>query len=111
MSISRGRARPEVFSVFFDPVSATPRSCHAPLTVGSAPPSATGLRTGHDRCPYHVGGSRTYLIHVLEEEAEMAGKPPQGDPVQDAPQVSEPQHAAAGLPAIGHTLRMAQRQM
>ncbi|WP_413761136.1 FdhF/YdeP family oxidoreductase [Streptomyces sp. MMBL 11-3] len=41
----------------------------------------------------------------------MAGKPPQSDPVQDAPQVSEPQHAAAGLPAIGHTLRMAQRQM
>ncbi|MDH2390002.1 FdhF/YdeP family oxidoreductase [Streptomyces sp. HNM0663] len=41
----------------------------------------------------------------------MASKPPQGDPVQDAPQVSAPQHAAAGLPAIGHTLRAAQRQM
>src|SRR5919109_5115036 len=41
----------------------------------------------------------------------MATKPPQGDPVQDAPQVAEPKHAAAGLPAIGHSLRMAQQQM
>ncbi|GAA3958011.1 FdhF/YdeP family oxidoreductase [Streptomyces marokkonensis] len=41
----------------------------------------------------------------------MATKPPKGDPVQDAPQVTDPQHAAAGIPAIGHTLRMAQRQM
>ncbi|WP_405596487.1 FdhF/YdeP family oxidoreductase [Streptomyces sp. NBC_01410] len=41
----------------------------------------------------------------------MASKPPAGDPVQDAPQVTAPQHAAAGLPAIGHTLRMAQQQM
>ncbi|MBT2366657.1 FdhF/YdeP family oxidoreductase [Streptomyces sp. ISL-10] len=41
----------------------------------------------------------------------MASKPPAGDPVQDAPQVAEPQHAAAGLPAIGHTLRMARQQM
>ncbi len=41
----------------------------------------------------------------------MATKPPKGDPVQDAPQVTEPQHAAAGIPAIGHTLRIAQRQM
>jgi len=41
----------------------------------------------------------------------MASKPPTGDPVQDAPQVAAPQHAAAGLPAIGHTLRMAQQQM
>ncbi|MFH9983056.1 FdhF/YdeP family oxidoreductase [Streptomyces sp. NPDC017179] len=41
----------------------------------------------------------------------MATKPPMGDPVQDAPEVAEPQHAAAGLPAIGHTLRIAQRQM
>ncbi|MFJ6567156.1 FdhF/YdeP family oxidoreductase [Streptomyces sp. NPDC091292] len=41
----------------------------------------------------------------------MASKPPQSDPVQDAPQVSAVQHAAAGLPAIGHTLRMAQQQM
>ncbi|MGI5140789.1 FdhF/YdeP family oxidoreductase [Streptomyces sp. CA-106110] len=41
----------------------------------------------------------------------MPTKPPKGDPVQDAPQVSEPQHAAAGLPAIGHTLRIAQQQM
>lgn len=41
----------------------------------------------------------------------MASKPPKGDPVQDAPQVAEVQHAAAGLPAVGHSLRMAQQQM
>ncbi|MGA5553690.1 FdhF/YdeP family oxidoreductase [Streptomyces lavendulocolor] len=41
----------------------------------------------------------------------MASKPPAGDPVQDAPQVAPPQHAAAGLPAIGHTLRMSRAQM
>ncbi|MFF1404141.1 FdhF/YdeP family oxidoreductase [Streptomyces sp. NPDC058294] len=41
----------------------------------------------------------------------MATKPPKGDPVQDTPQVGEPKHAAAGLPAIGHTLRIAQQQM
>ncbi|MEU6122506.1 FdhF/YdeP family oxidoreductase [Streptomyces sp. NPDC047123] len=41
----------------------------------------------------------------------MASKPPKGDPVQDAPQVAEAKHAAAGLPAIGHTLRVAQQQM
>ncbi len=41
----------------------------------------------------------------------MATKPPEGDPVQDAPRVAGPQRAAAGLPAIGHTLRMAHQQM
>ncbi|GAB7107697.1 FdhF/YdeP family oxidoreductase [Streptomyces phaeofaciens JCM 4814] len=41
----------------------------------------------------------------------MATKPPKADPVQNAPQVAEPQHAAAGLTAIGHTLRIAQQQM
>ncbi|MFE2880003.1 FdhF/YdeP family oxidoreductase [Streptomyces roseus] len=41
----------------------------------------------------------------------MATKPPAGDPVQDAPQVGPPQRAAAGLHAIGHTLRIAQQQM
>ncbi|MGW1136570.1 FdhF/YdeP family oxidoreductase [Streptomyces zhihengii] len=41
----------------------------------------------------------------------MPSKPPAGDPVQDAPQVAAPQHAAAGLTAIAHTLRMAQEQM
>ncbi|MFE7751809.1 FdhF/YdeP family oxidoreductase [Streptomyces sp. NPDC057428] len=41
----------------------------------------------------------------------MATKPPTGDPVQDAPQVEEAQHAAAGLPAVAHTLRIAQQQM
>ncbi|MGW6455681.1 FdhF/YdeP family oxidoreductase [Streptomyces sp. NPDC055078] len=41
----------------------------------------------------------------------MASKPPTGDPVQDAPEVAAPPHAAAGLTAIGHTLKAAQRQM
>ncbi|RKT04119.1 molybdopterin-dependent oxidoreductase alpha subunit [Streptomyces sp. 3211.6] len=41
----------------------------------------------------------------------MATKPPAGDPVQDAPQVGPPRHAAAGLPAIGHTLKIANEQM
>ncbi|AZP17039.1 hypothetical protein EJC51_13490 [Streptomyces aquilus] len=41
----------------------------------------------------------------------MATKPPKGDPVQDAPQVAGPKHAAAGLPAVGHSLRISQQQM
>ncbi|MCX4968700.1 FdhF/YdeP family oxidoreductase [Streptomyces sp. NBC_00654] len=41
----------------------------------------------------------------------MASKPPTGDPVQDAPHVTEARHSAAGLPAIAHTLRAAQQQM
>ncbi|MFE9912072.1 FdhF/YdeP family oxidoreductase [Streptomyces clavifer] len=41
----------------------------------------------------------------------MATKPPTGDPVQDAPQVEAVQHAAAGLPAVAHSLRIAQQQM
>ncbi|MEV6317466.1 FdhF/YdeP family oxidoreductase [Streptomyces sp. NPDC051776] len=41
----------------------------------------------------------------------MAGKPPAGDPVQDAPDVAPRRHSAAGLPAVGHSLRMAHRQM
>ncbi|OON74666.1 FdhF/YdeP family oxidoreductase [Streptomyces tsukubensis] len=41
----------------------------------------------------------------------MAGKPPTEDPVQDAPRVEQPHHAAAGLPAVGHSLRIAQQQM
>ncbi|MER5944515.1 FdhF/YdeP family oxidoreductase [Streptomyces sp. NPDC001904] len=41
----------------------------------------------------------------------MAGKPPASDPVQDAPQVGAPQHHAAGLPAVRHTLKMAREQM
>ncbi|MEE1754973.1 FdhF/YdeP family oxidoreductase [Streptomyces sp. SP18CS02] len=41
----------------------------------------------------------------------MASKPPAGDPVQDAPQVGAVQHAAAGLPAVAHTLRISQQQM
>jgi molybdopterin-dependent oxidoreductase alpha subunit len=41
----------------------------------------------------------------------MAKKPPAGDPVQDAPHVTAPRHAAAGLPAIGHSLKAAGTQM
>ncbi|MFC4030418.1 FdhF/YdeP family oxidoreductase [Streptomyces polygonati] len=41
----------------------------------------------------------------------MAKKPPIGDPVQDAPHVGAPKHAAAGLPAIGHTAKIAGAQM
>ncbi|WP_149562288.1 FdhF/YdeP family oxidoreductase [Streptomyces cacaoi] len=41
----------------------------------------------------------------------MKRKPPSADPVQDAPQVSAPQHAAAGAPAVAHSLRIAGRQM
>ncbi|MEU8784936.1 FdhF/YdeP family oxidoreductase [Streptomyces sp. NPDC048637] len=41
----------------------------------------------------------------------MAGKPPASDPIQDAPQVSEPQRSAVGLPALTHALRIAQQQM
>ncbi|MFD9126194.1 FdhF/YdeP family oxidoreductase [Kitasatospora sp. NPDC059571] len=41
----------------------------------------------------------------------MAKQAPQTDPAQDAPQVSAPQHAAAGVPAVLHSLRMAGEQM
>lgn len=41
----------------------------------------------------------------------MAKQAPQSDPAQDAPVVGAPQHAAAGLPAVGHSLRMAGEQM
>ncbi|MFF7329309.1 FdhF/YdeP family oxidoreductase [Streptomyces sp. NPDC008150] len=41
----------------------------------------------------------------------MATKPPKADPVQDAPQVTAPKHYAAGMPAIKHSLQMAQQQM
>ncbi|MGK5531413.1 FdhF/YdeP family oxidoreductase [Streptomyces sp. URMC 129] len=41
----------------------------------------------------------------------MVRKPPADDPAQDAPEVSAPRHAAAGLPAIAHSVRHARRQM
>lgn len=41
----------------------------------------------------------------------MMRKPPSVDPVQDAPEVSAPKHAAAGLTAIGHSMRIAGKQM
>ncbi|MFD7504884.1 FdhF/YdeP family oxidoreductase [Streptomyces sp. NPDC059850] len=41
----------------------------------------------------------------------MAAKPPAGDPIQDAPEVAPPKHAAAGLTAVGHSLRIAHQQM
>ncbi|MDH6133043.1 molybdopterin-dependent oxidoreductase alpha subunit [Kitasatospora sp. MAA4] len=41
----------------------------------------------------------------------MAKQAPQSDPAQDAPAVGAPHRAAAGLPAVGHSLRMAGEQM
>jgi molybdopterin-dependent oxidoreductase alpha subunit len=41
----------------------------------------------------------------------MAKKPPAGDPVQNAPHVTAPKQSAAGLPAIGHTMKVAGAQM
>lgn len=41
----------------------------------------------------------------------MSRKPPEQDPVQDAPEVGGPQQSAAGLPAVGHSLRAARQQM
>ncbi|MCL7378708.1 FdhF/YdeP family oxidoreductase [Streptomyces sp. 35G-GA-8] len=41
----------------------------------------------------------------------MASKPPAGDPVQDSPQVTAPKHAAAGIPAVAHSLLISHQQM
>ncbi|MGF1429119.1 FdhF/YdeP family oxidoreductase [Kitasatospora sp. LaBMicrA B282] len=41
----------------------------------------------------------------------MAKQAPQSDPVQDAPSVGAPQHAAAGLKAVTQSLKMAHEQM
>ncbi|MGW7555368.1 FdhF/YdeP family oxidoreductase [Streptomyces rimosus] len=41
----------------------------------------------------------------------MAGKPPASDPIQDAPEVTAPEHSAVGLPAIKHALRVSRQQM
>ncbi|MER5864116.1 FdhF/YdeP family oxidoreductase [Kitasatospora sp. NPDC002040] len=41
----------------------------------------------------------------------MAKQAPKVDPAQDRARVTEPKHAAAGLPAVGHSLRMANDQM
>ncbi|MEV0599190.1 FdhF/YdeP family oxidoreductase [Streptomyces sp. NPDC050315] len=41
----------------------------------------------------------------------MAGKAPESDPVQDAPEVSGPKHSAVGLPAITNALRISRQQM
>ncbi|MFJ6212998.1 FdhF/YdeP family oxidoreductase [Streptomyces sp. NPDC092296] len=41
----------------------------------------------------------------------MSRQAPGSDPAQDAPQVTAPKHAAAGLPAVVHSLRMAGAQM
>ncbi|GAA0484824.1 FdhF/YdeP family oxidoreductase [Streptomyces olivaceiscleroticus] len=41
----------------------------------------------------------------------MAGKAPESDPVQDAPEVSGPKHSAVGLPAITNALRVSRQQM
>ncbi|MGA5701018.1 FdhF/YdeP family oxidoreductase [Peterkaempfera bronchialis] len=41
----------------------------------------------------------------------MARRAPEDDPAQDAPEVHPPHHAAAGVPAVLHSLRMAGAQM
>ncbi|PYC70990.1 hypothetical protein C7C46_27145 [Streptomyces tateyamensis] len=41
----------------------------------------------------------------------MPKQAPERDPAQDDPEVGAPKHAAAGLPAVGHSLRMANEQM
>ncbi|MFG2331283.1 FdhF/YdeP family oxidoreductase [Streptomyces sp. NPDC048604] len=41
----------------------------------------------------------------------MVSKPPASDPVQDAPEVTPPPHAAAGFAAVAHTLRISRQQM
>jgi molybdopterin-dependent oxidoreductase alpha subunit len=41
----------------------------------------------------------------------MPSKPPAKDPAQDAPRVTPPKHAAAGIPAVAHSLQIAQQQM
>ncbi|MCT2594408.1 FdhF/YdeP family oxidoreductase [Streptomyces sp. N2-109] len=41
----------------------------------------------------------------------MSRKPRAHDPVQDAPEVGEPRHSAAGPAAVAHSLRAAQREM
>ncbi|MFC1412123.1 FdhF/YdeP family oxidoreductase [Streptacidiphilus sp. N1-12] len=41
----------------------------------------------------------------------MARQAPDQDPVQDAPEVAPPKHAAAGLPALLHTAKIAGAQM
>jgi molybdopterin-dependent oxidoreductase alpha subunit len=41
----------------------------------------------------------------------MPAKPPADDPVQDVPVTTGPEHAAAGVSAIGHAMRTAQAQM
>src|SRR5438132_13332168 len=81
-----------------------PRSCHAPLTA-----KALRARPG-PRSPARARIADVRHSCTRRGQA-MASKPPKGDPVQDAPQVAEPKHAAAGIPAIGHSLRIAQQQM
>ncbi|MFF3752192.1 FdhF/YdeP family oxidoreductase [Streptomyces sp. NPDC002018] len=41
----------------------------------------------------------------------MASKPPVGDPAQDSPRVTAPKHAAAGIPAVAHSLLISHQQM
>ncbi|QXE37404.1 FdhF/YdeP family oxidoreductase [Streptomyces sp. GMY02] len=41
----------------------------------------------------------------------MASKPPAGDPAQDSPRVTAPKHAAAGIPAVVHSLLISHQQM
>ena len=96
-----------------------PRSCHAPLTIRTvatatspgAPPRPRVTRI--DDVSDHRTSTRRHRAgtQLARRGAPWPRKPPTGDPVQDAPQVDRPKHAAAGLPAVAHTLRIAQQQM
>src|SRR3954462_11952618 len=135
MSIRRGRLPPGLVSVFFAAVSATPPILPRPTDTQTRPPPTA--RKGQAPPPLPAGPANTVVTGACEDRRRTshvcakervrwprsrprairfrrvlrAPKPPKGDPVQDAPQVTKPKHAAAGLPAIGHTLRIAQRQM
>ncbi len=84
------------------------RSCHAPLTTTDAPHTMSEARDrieGH-RTAGALGSTAPASRPQRLEESAMATQPPAGDPVQDAPDVTAAPHAAAGLPAVAHTLRI-----
>lgn len=108
MRSRRGR----LSAVFFDAVSAT----YPILPRPTDNPDPRSTPRGPRRCVTGSGEScrgrnRGTSPVVRVRESVMARKPPSGDPVQDAPQVADPQHSAAGLPAVAHSLRVAQQQM
>src|SRR6478609_2970132 len=88
------------------PSQPRPRSCHGPLTI------RTGTALRHrDRIDGEDTDTSAHADERSKGSSIMATKPPTGDPVQDAPQVEPAPHAAAGLPAVAHSLRIAQQQM